>query len=253
MTTLHLQQAAIARRGRVLYRELEMLIQPGDCWGILAPNGAGKTTLLHTLSGHLPLHAGSLLLDDKPFASYSIRETAKQIGILFQERHFAFPQTVQAYCEDALYPRKPFFAFNTNQHAAEIQQTLNTLSLHQLAAESLPTLSGGEQQRAAIAALIIQSPAIYLLDEPTNHLDLQYQAQVMQLFANLSATKSVVMSVHDINLAARYCNKLLMLFSDGTALSGATSDLLTAERLSHLYQYPIDAHALNQQTYWLPR
>lgn len=253
MTTLHLHQASIARRGRVLYQGLEMQILPGDFWGILAPNGAGKTTLLHTLSGHLPLHAGNLLLNGKRMASYSLRETAKQVGVLFQERHFAFPQTVQAYCEDALYPRKSFFSFNTNFHAAEIQETLSKLSLHQLAAESLQTLSGGEQQRAAIAALIIQAPDIYLLDEPTNHLDLQYQTLVMQLFANLSTTKSVVMSVHDINLAARYCNKLLMLFADGSALGGTTSEMLTAERLSRLYQYPIDAHALNQQTYWLAR
>lgn len=252
MTHLDLINLCIARHQRVLYRGLNFSIKPGDFWGILGPNGAGKSTLLLTLGRQLPFTAGDLHLNGVSITQHSVRHIAQQIGMLFQETQFVFPQTVQEYCEDALYPRKALFAKITNAHAAEMQQIFEKLSLQSLTTNSVQALSGGEQRRAAIAALLVQAPAIYLLDEPSSNLDLQHQANVMQLFTRLSETKAVVMSVHDINLAARYCNKILMLFADGSTAHGNTKEMLSSERLSRLYQYPIDALSLNDQTYWLP-
>ncbi len=252
MTQLDVKHLSIARQQRVLYRELNFSIKPGDFWAILGPNGTGKTTLLLTLGNQLALTAGELLLNGKHIKHHSARQIAQQIGMLFQSTQFVFPQTVREYCEDALYPRKSLFARFSDAHAEHVEQAMKNLSLQALAKHKVHALSGGEQRRVAIAALLVQAPDIFLLDEPTNNLDLQHQAEVMQLFSRLSQTKAVMMSMHDINLAARYCNKVLMLFADGSSSCGKTTDMLTSERLSRLYQYPIDGLSLNDQTYWLP-
>lgn len=252
MTQLDLHHLSIARGQRILYRDLNLSINPGDFWGILGPNGAGKTTLLLTLGKQLPFPAGDLQLNGQSIKQYSARQIAQQIGMLFQETQFVFPQTVQEYCEDALYPRKSLFSRCSSAHAQHVQAVFESLSLQHLAKHSVQAISGGEQRRVTIAALLVQAPEIYLLDEPTNNLDLQHQAEIMKLLTRLSATKAVMMSVHDINLAARHCNKILMLFADGSTACGDTKDMLTSKRLSRLYQYPIDGLPLNDQTYWLP-
>lgn len=252
MTQLDLHHLSIARNRRTLYRNLTLSIKPGDFWGVLGPNGAGKTTLLMTLCKQLPAAAGDLYLNGQSIHHYSARQIAQQIGVLFQETQFVFPQTVQEYCEDALYPRQSLFTAISSLQTKEIQQIFQLMSLQHLAKQSVQAISGGEQRRVTIAALLVQAPEIYLLDEPTNSLDLPHQAEIMKLFTRLSATKAVVMSVHDINLAARHCNKILMLFADGSSACGETKDMLTSDRLSRLYQYPIDGVTLKDHTYWLP-
>jgi iron complex transport system ATP-binding protein len=115
------------------------------------------------------------------------------------------------------------------------------MELHELKNKKMPYLSGGEKQRAKIATLLIQNPQIYLLDEPTNHLDLHYQVKILKHFAYLktSQQKSIVMTLHDINLAAQYCDQILMLFPNGKTLYGKSEEILCEENLSLLYGHPI--------------
>lgn len=252
MTILTLAHLNIARGKQLLCQQLNLSISPGDFWGILGPNGCGKSTLLHTLCGQLPAAHGELLLNDQPLHTFSSRAIAQQIGILFQDTHFTFPQTVHDYCADARFPHQALLGRHTNTHP-EVHQALSALRLTALAGKNIHELSGGEQRRAAIAALLVQAPAIYLLDEPINHLDLPHQMLVMSLLRDQSRKQAVVMSLHDVNLAARYCNKILFMLPDGSVLHGSSTDLLTSAYLSQVYQYPIDAISHCDQTYWLPR
>ena len=252
MTTLTLANLSIARGKQRLCSPLNLTIAPGDFWGILGPNGCGKSTLLQTLCGQLPPAQGQLLLNGQALHTINTRAIAQQMGILFQDTHFTFPQTIRDYCADARFPHQPLLRRHSHE-PAQVLQALAALRLTTLADKNIQHLSGGEQRRAAIAALLVQAPAIYLLDEPANHLDVPHQMLVMRLLRAISQDQAVVMSLHDINLAARYCNKILLFLPDGGTLHGSSTDLLTSEHLSRVYQYPIDAISDSDQTYWQPR
>ena len=253
---LQIRHLTITRGQQTLCHDLSLTIELGDCWAVLGPNGSGKTTFLHTLSGHLVPQQGRLLLNNQPLSGLARRDIAKQIGILFQDSSYHFPQSVLEYCLAARFPHQsPFTTRHSNTDHAIMHKALATMELMHLAQKNIQHLSGGEQRRAAIAALLIQSPTFFLLDEPANHLDLHHQIHMMHVFAKLVQTRqhAVIMSLHDINLAARFCNKILMLFPDGTTLHGHRDDILNTEYLSKLYQHPIDVVHANAQTYWLPR
>lgn len=254
--SLQVNNLTLARGTKTLCRDLSLTISPGDFWAVLGPNGCGKTTLLHALAGHLAPRNGKILLNDARLTTLSTRHIAQEIGILFQELHHAFPQSVAEYCRAACFPHHSPFSSHHNAHAdADLTaNALQAMQLTTLAACNIQQLSGGEQRRAAIAALLVQSPVFFLLDEPANHLDLPHQIHAMNTLAALTHRhRAIFMSLHDINLAERYCNKILMLFSDGTALHGTRRAILTKENLSRLYQHPIDVILHGEQPYWLPR
>ncbi len=255
MTTLSVRDLSITRQRRRLCQHLSFTISPGDYWAVLGPNGCGKTTLLHTLCGQLPATSGEILLNNQAITHLKRRELAQQIGILFQTHTHPFPQIVRDYCLDARFPHHTLLTAGKHAEADRIrlQHILNRLQLTDLADKNIQQLSGGEQRRAAIAALLMQSPDIYVLDEPINHLDLHHQIETMSIFKEASRTHGIIMAVHDINLAAHDCNKILMLFQDGTSMQGSCSEMLTTELLSRLYQHPIDVIQAGDQTYWQPR
>ena len=221
--------------------DLNMALRPGQCWAILGVNGAGKTTLLHTLAGLRPVQNGDILLQQRPLNGYSRRELAKVLGLLFQEIQDPFPSTVM---ETALMGRHPYTKSWQWESADDYRiatEALNHMGLHRLAQRQINTLSGGERQRLAVATLLTQAPRVFLLDEPTNHLDLQYQHHVLKLFKCFAEEQEciVVMILHDINLAATYCDHAILLYSDQEPECGSSDELLTENNLSRLYNYRI--------------
>lgn len=230
---LKTNKLSITLTSKTLCRDLNIMIYPGDTWGILGANGSGKTTLLQTFAGLQPNYQGEIFLREKPLLDYSRKTLAQEIGILFQESSFVFPQTVLAYCENSRYPHGK----NILQDDKIIHDALIKMDLMHFGAQNILTLSGGEKRRLAIAALIAQTPTVFFLDEPMNHLDLRYQIIVMEFFKKLSQEKPVgiMMTLHDIQLAKRYCNKILMLFENGKTQQGEAKNLLTAANLQKLY------------------
>ncbi len=253
-TSLQITNLTLARGSRKFCRDLSFTIQPGDFWGVLGPNGSGKTTLLHTLAGHLKPHDGQILLNNNLMTTLTARQIAQQVGMLFQELHHAFPQSVYEYCRAARFPHQHLFAAQNAEDDTITAAALQHMKLNEFAEKNIQQLSGGEQRRAAIASLLVQSPAFFLLDEPTNHLDLPYQIHTMNTLADLTRReqRAVVMSLHDINLAARYCSHLLMMFGDGSTLHGACQEILSQENLSRLYQHRIDVIRDGTHSYWQP-
>jgi iron complex transport system ATP-binding protein len=252
---IRIENLTIARGQKILCRDLNFTIAAGDFLGILGPNGSGKTTLLQTLCGELAPRAGNIFLNNTPLTALSAKEIARAIGMLFQDSSHAFPQTVYDYCLAARYPHHHFFASPSSKDNAEIvSHALQLFELNALAGKNIQQLSGGEKRRVELAALFVQAPLFYLLDEPANHLDLPHQLRAMHYLKELADTNhAVVTTLHDVNLAARYCSKILMINGDGRAAIGTRQEMLTTELLSDLYQHPVTAIHSHDQTYWMPQ
>lgn len=236
MTALAASNLILDIPGRPSGSALAVTFEPGQVWGVLGPNGAGKSTLLHTLAGlHAP-RSGSVSLDNEPLLSQSRRQIARRLGLLFQDRHDGFPATV---LETALIGRHPHLSPWQTESADDITRAtdaLETLGLLALKDRLVNQLSGGERQRVALATLMTQAPAVWLADEPTNHLDLHHQVRVMTLLTSQAQSGStVVMSLHDLNLAARWCDHILLLYPDGNACWGAAQTMLEPTALEALY------------------
>lgn len=236
MSTLHTRDLIINVPNRADGFALNMSIESGQVWGVLGPNGAGKTTLLHTLAGLLPARSGQVILNDSALTDLKRRDIARQLGLVFQERQDSFPATV---LETAMIGRHPWLSPWGNEKIEDLQraqQALAAMDVDHLSERLLSTLSGGERQRVAIATLMTQNPDIWLLDEPTNHLDLHHQVKVMGLLKNqASLNKTVFMCLHDLNLAARWCSHVLLLYSNGDACWGPAHSMLKPSALELLY------------------
>lgn len=236
MSRLDARELVIDIPGRGAGRALTLSIEPGQVWGVLGPNGVGKTTLLHTLAGLRAPRRGEVLLDGRPLATLGRRQIAQRLGLVFQERHDGFPATVR---ETALIGRHPWLAPWQMEGGEELrlaEAALARLDLGHLADRLVSTLSGGERQRLALATVLTQAPRIWLADEPTNHLDLHHQTKVMALLAGEAAEgHAVMMCLHDLNLAARWCDHLLLLYPDGEACWGPADTMLEPAALERLY------------------
>ncbi|WP_455220103.1 ABC transporter ATP-binding protein [Kaarinaea lacus] len=234
--------------------DLNISINSGECWGVLGINGIGKTTLLHTLAGLRDPDEGDIYYQDTNIRSLGKTELAKKRGVLFQTKSDPFPATV---LETVLIGRHPHIENWQWESKKDIELATNSLQQVDLAGMEdryTSSLSGGERQRVAIATILAQQPDIYLLDEPTNHLDVQHQIKLMQLLHNSNDQQdsAFIMILHDLNLAARFCDHILMLFGNGKVLAGETKMLLTAENLNELYGYPIKVINDNSQDVFLP-
>jgi iron complex transport system ATP-binding protein len=234
-------------------RELDFSVAPGQCWAILGRNGAGKTTLLHTLAGLRPPAAGTIALDGRPLATLSAREVARTRGLLTQDDSDAFGATV---LETAMIGRHPYLSRWQWESAEDLRIAREALALMDIAdaeQRDVRTLSGGERRRAALAALLTQQPRLFLLDEPSSHLDLAHQLAVLRRLTALAHDQrsALIMVLHDVNLARRFCDHVLML-DHGVAIAGPAPELLTAERLSKIYGVALKTLGAGEELFFVP-
>lgn len=233
---------------------LSFVMNPGEIWGILGPNGVGKTTLLHTLANLRNKRSGEILLNGQNLLDCQRLFIAQNMGVLFQEHQDGFPATV---LETALLGRFPHNTSSWHKDSEEdiglASLALKQLELEALASRPLSQLSGGERQRTAIAALLVQAPKVWLVDEPSNHLDLHHQVAVMKMLSQQALqNKLVVMTLHDVNLATKWCSHVMLLYPDRPALMGKTELLLTVENLEPLYQQRLAQGKINDQLVFVP-
>ncbi len=222
---------------------LNLDLHARQSWGLLGVNGVGKTTLLHTLAGLRPPASGQVTLAGRAIADLPRREVARRLGVLFQGEADEFPGTV---LETALMGRHPFLGrwqWESETDQALAEAALREVGLDGLEQRQVGTLSGGEARRLALATLLTQDPRLLLLDEPTNHLDPHHQIRLLGLLRQRAAEgdRALLMILHDINLASRFCDHLILLFGDGESLCGPVSEVLNIENLSRLYGHPVVA------------
>ncbi len=241
MATLQLESLTIQIADSTICRNLSVQILENERWALLGKNGAGKTTLLHSLIGQKVPRSGHILLDGKNIAELQQRELATKIGILFQQGMDALPCTV---FETVMLGRHPHLQSLLRDDPKDIdiaREALAAFDLTTLAKREIDTLSGGELQRLALAMLLAQTPQIFLLDEPSNHLDIAFQVKLLSVLEEKirENSASLLMATHDINLAARYCEKIILLSGDGSFLTGRRGEILTEENLGKAYNCPI--------------
>lgn len=243
------------RIGEVLVsRTLQLEVEAGQCWCILGRNGSGKTTLLHTLAGLRRPAEGCIELCGRPLESQQRRRVAQQVGVLFQTQDDAFPATVLETVLQGRHPHLHAWQWESAADQAIAREALSQLGLSGFEQRSIQTLSGGERQRVAIAALLTQQPRLLLLDEPTNHLDLHHQLGVLETLVGLCREQNhaLVMVLHDINLAARFADHVLLLLGDGEVRLGHTQGILETATLERLYGHPLAQVASPSGPAWLP-
>ncbi len=227
----------------------------GERWCILGRNGAGKTTLLHTLAGLRAADSGTLTLNGSALETLPRKTLARGIGVLLQDHSDAFPATV---LETVLVGRHPWLGalqWESDGDRARALEALEETGMTGMDARMTNTLSGGEQRRLDLATLLTQNPEVFLLDEPTNHLDLHHQVKILNLLQQLAVkyNRVVCMTLHDINLAVRYCNRFLLLFGEGETAQGSSEAVLTPANLHRLYRHELRFIDTPEGPVWLPK
>lgn len=229
---------------RQVYDQFSVTLPDVGLTGIIGPNGCGKSTLLRCLAGLLTPTQGRILLRGTDTYQLSSNTRARQIAFLPQEPPSLPDMTIEGLVTKGRTPwRKPFLPLSGEDNRA-ISRALNATALDDLRHRRLAALSGGQRQRAWIAMALAQETEVILLDEPTSYLDLPYQIHLMHLLRDLATSEGrrIVMVLHDLTLAARFCDHLLAL-SDGYCItSGAPSEAITPTAISKLYGLDAEVH-----------
>lgn len=229
-------------KGERILHDLNFSIQAGDFVGIIGKNGAGKSTLLKSMRGFLPLDKGEILLADRRVQDYSQRELARKIAYLQQQVELTFDYTVRDMVMAGRYPYKKWWQQQGDEDDRIIEACMKYTDVLDMAERPIRALSGGQRQRVLLAKVLAQQTPVLFLDEPAAGLDLFYQEQIFRFCRELSARgKTVVMVVHELNLADRYCSRLMLLRQGNVLADAAPQQVLTDELLSAGYGTAIHA------------
>lgn len=237
---LSVHTLAVRVGNRELVRDLSLQFGPGEFVAVLGRNGCGKTLTLHTLAGLRAPATGAVNIDGIPLLQQPRRAVARRLGLLAQDVEDGFAASVMETVLIGRHPHLDFWQWETAQDERLARDALAAVDLGDFAGRRADTLSGGEQRRLAVAALLAQQPGIFLVDEPTNHLDPHHQLAVLKLFRALAdAGNTVIATLHDPTLAARFADRVVLLFGDGRWHCGPVSESLSESALSDLYLTPM--------------
>lgn len=220
-------------KDKIILEQLSFNVNKGEILGIIGPNGAGKTSLLRCLLNHQNNFSGDVHFKNKKLCHYNAKQLAQSFAVVAQKASPIFALSVFDVVRMGLLPHKSLFSLDNDYDRHQIELALEKVGLISSINSPYHVLSGGEQQRVLIARALVQKAEILVLDEPTNHLDVYYQHQILQLVKSLKIT--VIMTVHDLNLAAQYCQRLLLL-NHGKLISNDTPDkVLTSQSLTKIF------------------
>ena len=218
---------------KTILHDISLAIQDKEFVGIIGPNGSGKSTFLKCLYRVLQPSGGKIYFDGSELSSLSHRDTALKMAVVAQHSTVNFDFSV---LEMVLMGRSPYKGLLDRDQLDDYEiarYALAQVGLSDFESRNFNTLSGGEQQRVILARALAQRTECLVLDEPTNHLDIKYQLELMTIVKRLDAT--VVSAIHDLNLAAIYCDRIIALKEGHIVCSGTPQEVLTAETIRHIY------------------
>ena len=232
-----IEQFSCGYPGHFVLNEISFGIEKGHFVGIIGPNGSGKTTLFRGISGELPTLKGTITLNGQLTQKMNLREKARNIAVVTQHIEVG-NMTVEEYVIMGRIPyQRQFQFFETGEDIAIAEKYMKLTGIDNLRDKNMNSLSGGEQQLAGIARALTQEPELLLLDEPTSHLDITHQVQILNLIQRLSEELSltVLMIIHDLNLAGEYCDTLLMMQKGTLRKTGTPHEVLNYMDIEAVY------------------
>ncbi|GLX70774.1 heme ABC transporter ATP-binding protein [Paenibacillus glycanilyticus] len=234
---INVRQVNMLVGGRPVLNNVSFDLEPCRIHGIIGPNGVGKSTLLQLLSGVRKPSSGEVSLDGVRLSSYSRKALARKLAVLQQGGLPPAGFTVRQVVEMGRFPYQNWFGDEREDHSMLIDHALQSMGLAELSNRTLDQLSGGERQRVALAKVMVQEPEVILLDEPTTYLDIGYQVQLLDTVRQWQRQRglTVVAVLHDLNLAALYCDRILVLHKGGIAAMGAPLDVLSEALIRDVY------------------
>jgi len=215
---------------------IDLVVRPGEIVGLLGPNGAGKSTLLRVLAGVLAPYRGSIRLGDAELSALGRREAARRLAMVPQEATADLPYTALETVLLGRHPHLSGLGFESRHDVELAERALARLGAASLAERPLAELSSGERQRVTVARALAQETPVVLLDEPTSFLDLRFQVELFDLLRELATEGRALLAVlHDLNLAAEYCDRVALLRKGRVVATGATAATLTYATLTEVY------------------
>jgi len=221
--------------------EVTAQVEQGKIFALVGPNGAGKSTVLKLMLGALSATRGRVAYQGRPLDQWKRKDLARQIGVVPQIESITFPVTVLELVAMGRYPHLGLWQPEREADRRATRLAIERCDLQALEDRPVGTLSGGERQRARVARALAQEPNTLVLDEPTAALDVHHEMSIFELLHGISRNDdvTVVMVTHNLNLASRYADHLLLLDGGRTVAQGAPADVLTDESMSRVYRWPL--------------
>ena len=239
---INVERLSLTLGVNAILRDISFTVECGSLTGIVGPNGAGKSSLLRAIYCHRydqPASlSGQVMIAGHPVHKMNRRERACKIAVVLQESALPFEVSVRAVLATGLTPRKPLLSFTSRDDTQLIERIAADLDVMHFIDRDFGSLSGGEKQRVLIARALVQQPQILLLDEPTNHLDIQHQIETLSLVRSLGVT--VLLTIHDLNMAGAYCDQLLVLNKGQLVANGKPDQVLNRELIQDVFRVSAD-------------
>ena len=217
-----------------ILKDINIEVDNKEVIGIIGPNGSGKSTLLKCIYRLLKPNAGLVKFDDVDIKNTSIKESSKKVAVLSQHNNYDFDFTVKDIVLMGRSPHKKFMERDNKNDYDLVNDALRKVDMINFKDRSFQSLSGGEQQRVILARALAQQPKCLILDEPTNHLDIKYQLQLMRIVKSLNI--EVIAAIHDLNIAAMYCDKIYVLKDGKIVQYGTPKEILTPQLIKNVYE-----------------
>lgn len=235
-----------------ILKDICIELAASEMLGVVGPNGAGKSTLLRCIDRILKPQRGSILLDEREIKKMNMLELAKKLGYIPQSTSQVFPATV---FDTVLLGRRPHVGWRSGEKdRKKVLKSLQMLNIEKFAMRDINELSGGQQQKVFIARALTQEPNVLLFDEPTSNLDIKHQLEVMEIIKNIVREKeiSAIMAIHDLNLASRYADRIIMMNGGEIFSAGDSVSVLTPESIKRVYGVEAEVHNIHGRPYIVP-
>lgn len=241
MTVLHARNLHFGYQEKSVLHDISFSLPRGKLIGIVGPNGSGKSTLLKLLAGQLPLQQGEVDIHGQPLASFSTKALARQLAFLPQRPVMADGIRVEQLVQYGRHPHQGWFSHWSEEDARQTDRARKLMQLGPIWQRIASSLSGGQAQRAWLGMILAQNTDLILLDEPTSALDIGLQTEVMESIRQITAEdRTVLLVIHDLGMAARYCDELIALDAGQIAAMGPARDVITKALVDRLYNTSVD-------------